>query len=164
MGFLSDIKGKVTELADQAKSGELAAKAKSAAESVAAKTNEVADEMKVRVGELAEEHGGKVTDAVHKAGTFVDDKTGGKSAVVTGKISDVTDRAVHTVAAGAESETINTEPGEADLAAGEEDPSEDDPTGAQPVASQDFAPPAFESDFQPPKAPGAESSHEGPNA
>jgi uncharacterized protein YjbJ (UPF0337 family) len=143
MGFLSDIKGKVTDLADQAKSGELAAKAKAAAESVAAKTSEVAGEVKERVGELADEHGGKVTDAVAKAGTFVDEKTGGKSAAVTGKINEATGKAVHTVAAGAEhdgaAEGATETPG--DAAGDSEIPA---PKFETPAPASDIPPPTFE--------------------
>ena len=145
MGFLNDIKGRVTELTDQAKSGELVAKAKAAAEQVAAKTTEVADEVKGKVGELAEEHGGKVTEVVAKAGTFVDEKTGGKSASVTGKINEATDKAVSTVAAGAEHE------GAAQQGVAEADGDAAAEAGAEPTGEQAEATPESVAADPPPK-------------
>ena len=75
------------------KAAELAGKAAEAAEDAVTATFVV-------VGELADHHGDKVTDAVGKAAGFVDDKTGGKTAPISGAVTSVAHTVVDTAKKG----------------------------------------------------------------
>lgn len=94
----------MSDLFDQikVKAAELLGEAGGAAETAHDKAGDAADQAKEVLAAAASEHGTKVAQAVHSAGELVDDKTGGRTAPVTGAVAQAADKAVEALGGEAE--------------------------------------------------------------
>ena len=138
MSFLDKLKKKAEELDLKTKADHLAEQAK-----------EAAQQAKEKAGELAHENRDKVEDLVEKAGSVIDDKTGGK---YTDKIAKAKEQVAKGVDKVAEGRPVSDVPGpDVTGAAGTTTPPP--PTGA-PAAGTTPPPPAAPTPPPPPATTG----------